>query len=124
MYVYMQMYYTRGCTHLDDVPRPSGGVDMDVSVARSQGSAGPTTAFSRSRLPCSCASGDCRGAELPRGGLSRSFMYLVEYPKSPYTAHLRTLILKTIPGIAFEARVLEWAVCGDIIPNHPLIGLM
>ena len=33
-------------------------------------------------------------------------------PKGPCTAHLRTLVPKTILGIVFGTRVLEWAVHG------------
>ena len=32
--------------------------------------------------------------------------------KLPYTAHSRTLVLKTIPGKMLGARVLKWAVHG------------
>ena len=34
------------------------------------------------------------------------------FPKGPYTAHLRTLVPKTIPGIVFGTSVLKWAVYG------------
>ena len=33
-------------------------------------------------------------------------------PKGPYSAHLRTLVPKTIRGIVFGTRVLKWAVYG------------
>ena len=40
-------------------------------------------------------------------------VFLVHYyPKGPYTAHLRTLVPRTIPGIVFGTRVLIWAVYG------------
>ena len=34
------------------------------------------------------------------------------FPKGPYTAHLKTLVPNTIPGIVFGTRVLKWAVYG------------
>ena len=33
-------------------------------------------------------------------------------PKDPYTAHVRTLVPKTIPGMVFGTRVLKRAVYG------------
>ena len=36
----------------------------------------------------------------------------VLFPKGPYTAHVRTLVPKTIPGMAFGTRLLKWAVYG------------
>ena len=36
------------------------------------------------------------------------------HPKGPYTAHLRTLAPKTIPGMIFGTSVLDWAVNGPL----------
>ena len=35
-------------------------------------------------------------------------------PKGPYTAHVRTRVLKTIPAIVFGIRVLKWAIDGTV----------
>ena len=43
-------------------------------------------------------------------------------PKGPCTACLRTLVPKTIPGMAFGTRVLKWAVCGP--SGHPYVSYM
>ena len=52
----------------------------------------------------------------PQGSKWVRFIYL---PKGPYTAHLRTLGPKTIPGIVivFGPRVLKWAVYGLFGPQ-------
>ena len=44
-------------------------------------------------------------------------------PKGPYTAHLRTLVPKTIPGTVFGTRVLKWAVYGPTLrPPHKALS--
>ena len=50
--------------------------------------------------------------DLPKKTLWASFG--PSYPKGPYTAHLRTLVPKTIPGMVFGTRVLKWAVHGPV----------
>ena len=35
-------------------------------------------------------------------------------PKRAYTAHLRTLVPKAIPGMVFGTKILKWAVCGPL----------
>ena len=51
-------------------------------------------------------------------------------PNGPYTAHLRTLLPQTIPGIVFGTRVLSWAlnsiwslrVKTSLFGRHPQVG--
>ena len=46
--------------------------------------------------------------------------YKATVPKDSYTAHLRTLVPKTIPGTVFGTRVLKWAVHGPLGYQHVL----
>ena len=46
-------------------------------------------------------------------GPKLGFYYAIyHYPKGPYTARLKTLVPKTVPGMVFGTRVLKWAVYG------------
>ena len=36
----------------------------------------------------------------------------MNFPKGPYTAHLRTMVPKTIPVIVLGNGDLKWAICG------------
>ena len=46
------------------------------------------------------------------------------YPKGPYTAHLRTLVPNTIPGIVFGIRVRKCAVYGRFGIHTPYLGTL
>ena len=53
---------------------------------------------------------------------------VVSCPQGPYTAHLRALVPRVIPGIVFGTRVLKWAVSGPFgmvlgIPRSPVLIL-
>ena len=43
--------------------------------------------------------------------------FKIPHPKGPYTAHLRTLVPKTIPSVVFGTRVLNRAVHAPFGPD-------
>ena len=53
-----------------------------------------------------------RGPECSPKNARALFIRTTTTPKGPYTAHLRTLVPKTIPSMVFGTRVLKWAVYG------------